>query len=173
MVQTVLTGPAGADGADGNDAAVVWTEFLETSEVVLSSSLAKVGIGTNTPDAKLDVRGQVKITGGSPGAGKVLTSDETGKATWEEPSGGEVQAPWLKWKMYIVPPSEVSAHNTLWIPLDLPDNAVVVSMTLTYDIPAGMTFQEERVEIEDRHIYAQGVTTSMGNTRILIGYIEM
>jgi hypothetical protein len=47
-----------------------------------------LGIGTITPGAKLDVNGQVKITGGSPGAGKVLTSDATGLASWLTPSGG-------------------------------------------------------------------------------------
>ncbi|TGD77955.1 hypothetical protein [Hymenobacter wooponensis] len=42
-----------------------------------------VGIGTTTPSATLEVAGQVKITGGTPGAGKVLTSDATGLATWQ------------------------------------------------------------------------------------------
>ena len=40
------------------------------------------GIGTDIPGAKLDVNGQIKITGGSPGAGKVLTSDAAGLASW-------------------------------------------------------------------------------------------
>lgn len=44
---------------------------------------SNVGIGTTTPGAKLEVAGQVKITGGTPGAGKVLTSDANGLATWE------------------------------------------------------------------------------------------
>ncbi len=47
-----------------------------------------IGIGTTNPGAKLEVAGQVKITGGTPGTGKVLTSDATGLATWETPSGG-------------------------------------------------------------------------------------
>jgi hypothetical protein len=47
-----------------------------------------VGIGTSSPSAKLEVNGQVKITGGSPGAGKVLTSDAGGLATWQTPTGG-------------------------------------------------------------------------------------
>lgn len=47
-----------------------------------------VGIGTSNPSAKLEVAGQVKITGGSPGAGKVLTSDAAGLASWQTPSGG-------------------------------------------------------------------------------------
>ncbi len=42
-----------------------------------------IGIGTTTPSAKLDVNGQIKITGGSPAAGQVLTSDASGLATWE------------------------------------------------------------------------------------------
>lgn len=47
-----------------------------------------VGIGTITPGAKLEVAGQVKITGGTPGLGKVLTSDASGLATWETPASG-------------------------------------------------------------------------------------
>ncbi|MBN4062349.1 tail fiber domain-containing protein, partial [Bacteroidales bacterium AH-315-I05] len=47
-----------------------------------------VGIGTTTPGSKLEVAGQVKITGGTPGLNKVLTSDAAGLATWETPSGG-------------------------------------------------------------------------------------
>ena len=42
-----------------------------------------VGIGTPTPGAKLEVVGDIKITGGTPSAGEVLTSDATGLATWE------------------------------------------------------------------------------------------
>ena len=42
-----------------------------------------VGIGTTSPGAKLEVVGQVKITGGSPGFGKSLISDSNGLATWQ------------------------------------------------------------------------------------------
>lgn len=41
-----------------------------------------VGINNNNPQTTLDINGTVKISGGSPGAGKVLTSDATGSATW-------------------------------------------------------------------------------------------
>ena len=50
------------------------------------SSAGDVGIGTITPGAKLEVAGQVKITGGTPGAGKVLTSDASGLASWQTPT---------------------------------------------------------------------------------------
>jgi hypothetical protein len=42
-----------------------------------------VGLGTINPTAKLEVNGQVKITGGSPGAGKILVSDASGLASWQ------------------------------------------------------------------------------------------
>ena len=49
----------------------------------------KVGIGTYKPGAKLEVNtgstaGAVKIVDGTQGAGKVLTSDANGLATWKE-----------------------------------------------------------------------------------------
>jgi hypothetical protein len=41
-----------------------------------------VGIGTTSPGAVLDVNGQIKVSGGTPGVGKVLTSDANGLASW-------------------------------------------------------------------------------------------
>ena len=69
--------------------------FFKTSLYLLlslffvgSQCLAQnVGIGTTTPGAKLEVKGQVKITGGGPGAGKVLTSDGVGLGSWQSTSG--------------------------------------------------------------------------------------
>lgn len=42
-----------------------------------------VGIGTSTPAATLDVIGAVKVTDGTEGVGKTLTSDANGLATWQ------------------------------------------------------------------------------------------
>ena len=42
-----------------------------------------VGIGVANPATELEVAGQIKITGGNPGVGKVLTSDANGLASWE------------------------------------------------------------------------------------------
>jgi hypothetical protein len=56
-----------------------------TLERMRITSAGDVGIGTGTPGAKLEVAGQVKITGGSPAAGKVLTADASGLASWEYP----------------------------------------------------------------------------------------
>ncbi len=47
------------------------------------SGAVKVGIGLTVPSATLDVAGNIKITDGTEGEGKVLTSDANGLATWE------------------------------------------------------------------------------------------
>jgi hypothetical protein len=44
-----------------------------------------VGIGWNTPEAKLDINGEIKIRGGGAGIGKVLTSDAGGLGSWQTP----------------------------------------------------------------------------------------
>lgn len=36
----------------------------------------------------VEITGEMIVSGSTPGDGKVLTSDENGKATWEDPSGG-------------------------------------------------------------------------------------
>jgi hypothetical protein len=50
----------------------------------------KVGIGTTTPQANLDLNGNLIVRGGNPGAGKVLTAvDNKGTAEWRNQSNGK------------------------------------------------------------------------------------
>lgn len=48
-----------------------------------------VGIGTSTPSGKLHVNGTLKVTDGTQGAGKILTSDASGLASWQPPPPAE------------------------------------------------------------------------------------
>jgi len=75
-------GIPGQDGKDGKDGAPGASPFGLTGNNAHYTA-GNVGIGTTTPSAKLEVAGKVKITGGTLGAGKVLTSDANGLATWE------------------------------------------------------------------------------------------
>ncbi len=50
-----------------------------------NSNTGNVGIGNNSPVAKVDVAGNVKITDGTQATGRVLTSDASGVATWQSP----------------------------------------------------------------------------------------
>ena len=96
---------AGRAGSAG-DATVIWSYngvgrgilFASTSNglsqhfgqmqhnMYIDGSSGNVGIGNTSPTAKLEVAGQVKITGGTPGANKILTSDANGLATWQAPA---------------------------------------------------------------------------------------
>ena len=56
--------------------------------VVLSVDIAvaqNAGINTSTPSANLHVNGTFKVTDGTQGDGKILTSDGTGLASWQPP----------------------------------------------------------------------------------------
>jgi hypothetical protein len=65
---------------------LVFTEAGGSERMRIVGANGNVGINTTTPTEKLDIVGSIKIADGSEGAGKVLTSDATGKGTWQSPS---------------------------------------------------------------------------------------
>ncbi len=67
-----------------------------TTRLTILESNGNVGIGTTNPSAKLEVAGQMKITGGAPELGKVLTSDATGLASWQTPAAGGGVSLWTE-----------------------------------------------------------------------------
>jgi hypothetical protein len=83
-----------SDGAVAIGTTAPWGKLHVNNDVTGSDSSfvvktdGKVGIGTNSPSAKLEVVGSVKITDGTQGAGKVLTSDASGNASWQSSSAG-------------------------------------------------------------------------------------
>ena len=80
------------DATSANHVFYAGTGSATSDELMRIQGTGNVGIGTSTPGAKLEVAGQIKITGGSPGLGKVLTSDISGLASWENlPVNGSTQ----------------------------------------------------------------------------------
>ncbi|MRX69313.1 hypothetical protein SAMN06265349_1062 [Flavobacterium resistens] len=63
--------------------------YTSNTEKLRITDVGNVGIGRQDPTVKLDVynqtAGAVKIVDGTQGAGKVLTSDANGLATWQSP----------------------------------------------------------------------------------------
>tara|TARA_R110000850_G_scaffold109659_1_gene222755 strand:- start:24289 stop:25632 length:1344 start_codon:yes stop_codon:yes gene_type:complete len=60
------------------------TLILGNNTPVSSWDGTRIGIGTSNPTEKLHVQGAMRIVDGNQGAGKVLTSDANGRATWQE-----------------------------------------------------------------------------------------
>ncbi len=58
--------------------------------MVVKGATGNVGINVAAPTQRLDIDGQVRIRGGAPGAGKVLTSDANGVGAWTDPTVGTV-----------------------------------------------------------------------------------
>jgi hypothetical protein len=58
--------------------------LMSATFFVFCAAAQNVGIGTTTPVASLDVIGTLKITDGSQGANKILTSNAAGLATWSD-----------------------------------------------------------------------------------------
>ncbi|WBM76211.1 tail fiber domain-containing protein [Saprospira grandis] len=60
-----------------------------TTRMVLTQT-GDLGLGTSTPTARLDVNGQIRMRTGA-AAGRVLTSDATGLASWQTPTDNDNQ----------------------------------------------------------------------------------
>jgi len=72
---------ASAPGGGGAD-----SDWQISGTNMFSMPVGNVGIGTTTPSEKLDVNGQIRIRGGSPATGRVLTSNAAGVGTWQTPA---------------------------------------------------------------------------------------
>ncbi len=82
-------------GLHSNGSGNVFIGYRAGNSETGSNKLYIANSATNTPliggdfsAARVDINGTIRITGGSPGAGKVLTSDVFGNASWQTPASG-------------------------------------------------------------------------------------
>ena len=69
---------------DANSILHVKGDAAQKNVIIEPGVDGKVGIGTTTPTATLDVEGDIKINDGSQGDNKVLVSNPDGKASWKK-----------------------------------------------------------------------------------------
>jgi len=69
-----------------NTSALAQTDVLGAPLMTLTTA-GRLGIGTTTPARNLHVVGNVNITDGTQALNRILTSDATGNASWQDPSG--------------------------------------------------------------------------------------
>ncbi len=61
-----------------------WTTSDTLGSSLLFDNGTNIGIGTSSPGAKLEIAGSLKVADGSQGADKVLTSNASGLASWQD-----------------------------------------------------------------------------------------
>ena len=68
--------------------------ITDGSERMTINDVGNVGIGTSTPAEMLHVEGTVRIADGTQAAGRILTSDADGSATWSDPGAPTADNDW-------------------------------------------------------------------------------
>ncbi|MBL4755420.1 MAG: tail fiber domain-containing protein, partial [Flavobacteriales bacterium] len=80
------------DAETADTAQFAWNAYWQESGSDIHYDTGSVGIGVTTPVAKLDIAGDIKITDGTEGAGKVLTSNAIGLASWQTPISSPIDS---------------------------------------------------------------------------------
>ncbi len=107
----VISGNLTNATAIGYNAKVDASNALVLGGTGLSS--VNVGIGTTIPNARLEIIGELKVVDGTQGAGKILTSDSTGRASWQEPPPPSVSYPvvWICCNPWMTKNLDVSTYR--------------------------------------------------------------
>jgi hypothetical protein len=82
-LNTYIGSNAGGSATLTNATAIGAGAQVTASNSLVLGNNANVGIGTSAPSARLHVAGTTRLVDGTQGAGKVLTSDADGNASWQ------------------------------------------------------------------------------------------
>lgn len=134
-----------------------------------------VGIGISNPGARLDVNGQVKISGGTPAAGQVLTSDANGLATWEPPVIGEASGKAGSVSIWETDTKIGYSNNLSWdnflevlgIGTSSPDSKLKISGNVLTNL--GFQILGTGTETNYTSLYLDNVSSTMQDTRFISG----
>lgn len=106
------------------------SQWASTGTDIYNNNLGNVGIGLSIPTAKLDVIGKTKttnlqVTTGA-GAGKILTSDVAGNASWTTPVAGGIVNQSVETTVYNLSTALINTE------VDFPTTNVTAPTTGTY-----------------------------------------
>ncbi|WP_442846101.1 hypothetical protein [Leeuwenhoekiella sp. H156] len=142
----------GARASGLNATAIGYNSNATQDNTLILGGNANVGIGTNTPSARLQVDGTLRYVDGNQGAAKVLTSDANGNASWQNApavSAGDVKHSF-----------QVTDHNG-WYLLD--GRAVVTLPTNAQAAAAGLGFSGNLPNARNRVLKANDGSQNMGD----------
>ncbi|TQD40035.1 hypothetical protein [Haloflavibacter putidus] len=116
--------------------------------IILGTDNTKIGVGTSQPTEKLEVNGNVKIVDGSQAEGKVLTSDATGKASWQYINSAfaevyldqDAEMEIGQYNNQIFPDAVEGLHSNN---MQLSDNGIKPTINGIYRVTYTVTFQKE------------------------------
>jgi hypothetical protein len=126
--------PSGSIGTDLSDLQMTTGQAsnnnTQVPRLTIKAISGNVGVGTTTPTSKLEIAGDIKIVDGTQGAGKVLTSDANGKASWQS---SNLASGSLYGMVNIIGSSSatVGAGGTIDVP----------GVSYTHTVPSGVTSQ--------------------------------
>jgi len=95
--------------------------FTNGNDRMIIKANGDIGINQPNPTARLDVNGSFKLTNGSQAAGRVLTSDAAGNATWQDNTSQSVGISMRGLNTNVSVPANTVVPITQWLVIDNED----------------------------------------------------
>ncbi|MCA6066214.1 hypothetical protein JI747_003425 [Chryseobacterium sp. RG1] len=135
--------PLHIDAASNNNNQDPSTAVQKADDVVITSN-GSLGIGEVAPDRKLVVKGSLKITDGTEGAGKILMSNANGVASWN--GNVNIQGNYAQWELRQTAGMNFPASDTITLGSTDPSQATL-SSTVKIDNGIGITTNSYGVHV--------------------------
>ncbi|MDR3273479.1 MAG: hypothetical protein LBT29_08375 [Flavobacteriaceae bacterium] len=144
--------------AGGNNNNVSPTTDIQKADDVVVSNKAFVGVGEPNPDQKLVINGKMRINDGTQGSGKLLVSDEKGKASWQ--GNISTKGKYGHWSLKgtdlyrtTAGNDTISLHGTSTLPADMPNSIGLQTVANGVLVPKGKYFISLNGDISTKREY--------------------